>query len=65
MSAGRTPQRRMARVLEDLAELKRLHPGATNAELAPRMGMTRSALERAIYRARERQRNGQPIPGAR
>ena len=55
--------RRMAHVLEDYAELRQLYPHDTNVALAQRMDMTPVALQRALERARQRARNGLPIPG--
>jgi len=54
----------MAHVLEDYAELRQLYPHDTNVALAQRMDMTPVALQRALERARQRARNGLPIPGA-
>jgi transposase-like protein len=53
----------MVLVLEDYAELRDMHPRASVDELAPRMGMTPAALQRAVQRARQRARANQPIPG--
>jgi hypothetical protein len=56
--------RRMAHVLEDYTELRALYPRDTNEALAQRMDMTPGALQRALERARQRIRNGLPIPGS-